>query len=116
MELKEKYDNVFMEYIKAFEKLTELEFDYHMDNSMCIFGDYCTGFDDIKYIVDNKLSSEFFFLWYSFTMQYSEYFEVNLKTFISLYKDFRNEIQHIDNEHHQLTVWLLCWKIKHSEK
>ena len=66
--LKEKADKLAIKYIKAFEKKYEVYFEFAVaDNYFDVlnFGDYYVNFTDIKYCIDNNVSSESFFNWYN---------------------------------------------------
>ena len=88
--LKEKADKLAMKYIKAFEKKYEVYFEFAVaDNYFDVlnFGDYYVNFTDIKYCIDNNVSSESFFNWYEDNLEFnflkeSERIYINLPSYI----------------------------------
>ena len=87
--LKEKADKLAMKYIKEFEKKYEVYFEFAVaDNYFDVlnFGDYYVNFTDIKYCIDNNVSSESFFNWYEDNLEFnflkeSERIYINLPSY-----------------------------------
>lgn len=76
-------------YIKAFEKLTELEFEYESGEVYC-FGEFYFNFSDIVKVVDLQIPFEVVSDWYWFMSNYD--FKINLENYFRLDRDFRSAL------------------------
>ena len=84
--LKEKADKLAMKYIKEFEKKYELYLEFAVADdyfNVLNFGDYFINFSDVKYCIDNNVSSELFFNWYNDNLENALKKE-SMQTYINL--------------------------------
>lgn len=73
--LKERYESIVNEYVRSFVyrcfddcgvKLSDIYWVGGRVGECCEINDYFINFGDIKYVVDNNVSSDTFFRWYNY--------------------------------------------------
>lgn len=65
--LKENYEKAVNAYIQEFEKRHEIEFEGWIGSfvgEVASFGDYTFNFSNIKYVIHNNISFDYFSDWY----------------------------------------------------
>ena len=90
-----QYNEAVHDYIKAFEKITELSFDYWIDgvgNNADFNTYYVFNFSDIKDVVDLEISRNVLLGWSDYLTRIGE-FKINLRTYRQLRLDHNNLTQ-----------------------
>jgi hypothetical protein len=89
--LQKQYNKAVQSYITAFEKITNLSFDYWIDgvgNNADFNTCYVFHFSDIKDVVDIEISKDTLLGWSEYLTKLGE-FKINLRTYWKLDADFR---------------------------
>lgn len=95
--LQQKYYNIVRDYIIAFQKKQELEFDYWIGDNigeMAAFGDYYFSFDDIRYDIDNDIDKELILEWHNNTTDYA--LKHNTTNALINYRSYCNGLRYKD--------------------
>ncbi len=101
-------------YIKAFEKLTELEFEYESGEVYC-FDDYYFNFSDVVKAVDLQIPLDVMSDWYCFMADYD--FKINLESYFKLDRDFRKALhESIEFDCRDFQLKLMNERLKSLEK
>lgn len=87
--LQKEYSLLVSEYISAFEKKHDIEFDYWVGDEVgeiAVFGDFFFNFDDIRRDVDDDVPEKKIFEWYDLTLDSALKDEstMNFKTFLKI--------------------------------
>ena len=92
--LKENYEKAVTDYIKEFEKVYEVDFDFWVGDEVggvANIGDETYNFSDLKYMIDNSIKYDFLVDWYYFVLEYNEKCYYNLDAYCRLRRDAENK-------------------------
>lgn len=86
--LREKLDAVIVEYIKAFEKKHECDFEFAIFDDltdMLCFGDNYFSFSDVAYDIDNNVEKGLIFKWQNEETKFDAHgneYSVNFRSYV----------------------------------